>query len=34
MLGGDVVELVDVHDAEDLGHESFDEPEVPAGDEQ
>ena len=24
--------MVDVHDAEDLGHESFDEAEVPAGD--
>src|SRR5664279_2418995 len=31
-VGGDVVELVDVHDGKDLGRESFDEAEVPAGD--
>ena len=29
---GDGVELIDVEDAGDLGHEPFDEPEVAAGD--
>src|SRR6476620_5391591 len=31
-VGCDGVELVDVHDPKDLGHESFDEAEVSAGD--
>lgn len=31
-VGGDVVEVIDLDDAGDLGHQPFDEPEVAPGD--